>query len=208
MARIPEEDSLQRQQQRVLEHGSVWLDDVFVARAPRFRIRKSSIRLSVPDIIWIVILTVFFSFLFYFILLPFSWLFPDFIQPLLIGPMVGLFLGWVVGRKVSRASPYRSSTGEGIGSYLYVQADSKSYLLKKIFGRTVATSKYESHAGPRKQIVECVEWLGTARAPIMPKFDATKKYKSRRTPTLEVEFMEQTQPTDWLKQKRLRQEGF
>jgi hypothetical protein len=202
------EDSLQRQQQRVLENGSVWLDAVFVARAPRFRLKKSSIRLSIPDVIWIIILTIFFSFLFYFIMIPFSWIFPDLIQPLLIGPAVGVFLGWITGRKVSRASPYRQATGEGIGSYLYVQADSKSYLLKRLFGRTVATSRYESKAGPRKQDVECVEWLGTARASIMPRFDSTKKYKRGRPPTLEVEFEEQTEATDWLKQKRLRQEGF
>ena len=203
-----QEDSLQAQQHRVWENGSVWLDTVFVARAPRFRIRKSSIRLSIPDVIWIVLLTIFFSFLFYFIMIPFSWIFPDLIQPLLIGPAVGVFLGWITGRKVSRASPYRSTTGEGIGSYLYVQADSKSYLLKKLFGRTVATSKYESHAGPRKQVVECVEWLGSARASIMPRYDANKKYKRGRPPTLEVEFEEQTEATDWLKQKRMRQEGF
>lgn len=202
------EDSLMQQQQRVHEHGSVWLDAVFVARAPRFRIRKSSIRLSLPDVIWIILLTVLFSFLFYFILLPFAWLMPDLIQPLLIAPAIGIFLGWITGRKVSRASPYRTSTGEGIGSYLYVQADSKSYLLKRIFGRVVAMSKYESKAGPRKQFVECVEWIGTARAAHMPRFDATKKYKNPRAPILEVEFMEQTQQTDWLKQKRLRQEGF
>lgn len=202
------EDSLMRQQQRVHEYGSVWLDVVFVARAPRFRIKKSSVRLSLPDVIWIILLTVFFTFLFYFLLLFPAWLMPDFIQPFLIAPLVGISLGWIVGRKVSRASPYRTSTGEGIGSYLYVQADSKSYLLKKIFGRVVATSKYESQAGPRKQFVECVEWLGTARAANMPRFDATKKYENPRAPILEVEFKEQTESTDWLKQKRLRQEGF
>lgn len=202
------EDTLARQQERVLSNGSVWLDAVFVARAPRFRIKKSSVRLSIPDVIWITLLTVVFSFLFYFILIPFAWLMPDLIQPLLIGPAVGVFLGWVVGRKVSRASPYRTSTGEGIGSYLYVQADSKSYLLKKIFGRVVATSKYESQAGPRKQMVECVEWLGSARAAHMPRFDATIKYDNPKAPKLEVEFKEQTQSTDWLKQKRLRQEGY
>lgn len=202
------EDSIERQQQRVLENGTVWLDAVFVARAPRFRFKKSSIRLSIPDVIWIVILTVLFTTVFYFVLLPFSWLFPDFIQPLLIAPSGGVFLGWVAGRKVSRASPYRTSTGEGIGSYLYVQADNKSYLLKKIFGRVVATSKYESKAGPRKQMIECVEWLGSARAAHMPRFDATKKYQHLKGPILEVEFKEQTESTDWLKQKRLRQEGF
>lgn len=202
------EDSLEQQQRRVLDTGSVWLDAVFVARAPRFRIRKSSVRLSVPDVIWIIILTLVFGFLFYFILLPFSWLFPDYVQPLLIAPLGGIMLGWITGRKVSRASPYRSSTGEGIGSYLYVQADSKSYVLKRIFGRVVATSKYESKAGPRKQVVNCVEWLGTARAAHMPKFDANQKYDEETGPILEIEFEEQTQQTDWLKQKRLRQEGF
>ena len=202
------EDSLEQQQRRVLDTGSVWLDTVFVARAPRFRIRKSSVRLSVPDIIWMVIMGLFFGFLFYFILLPVSWLIPDYVQPLLMAPLAGVSLGWITGRRIAKASPYRTSTGEGIGSYLYVQADSKSYLLKRLFGRVVATSRYESKAGPRKQIINCVEWIGTARAAHMPKFDAEKDYNEETGPILEIEFEEQTQQTDWLKQKRLRQEGF
>lgn len=201
-------DTLQMQQGRVLENGSVWLNKVFVVRSPRFRIKKSSIRLSIPDIIWIGILTVVFSFVGFFFFVPASWLFPEFIQPFLLGPIAGVALGWFTGRRVSRASPYRTSTGEGIGSYLFVQADSRSYILKRLFGRVVATSKYESDAGPRKQYVNCVEWLGTARASIMPQFDAEKDYEDNQFPMIPVEFKEQTKPTDWLKQKRSRQEGF
>lgn len=201
-------DTLQMQQSRVLENGSVWLNKVFVVRSPRFRIKKSSIRLSIPDIIWIALLTVVFTILSFFFLQPAFWLFPDFIQPFLLAPIAGVSLGWVAGRRVSRASPYRNATGEGIGSYLFVQADSKSYLLKRLFGRVVATSTYESEAGPRKNYVKCVEWLGTARASIMPQFDAEKDYENNEYPMIPVEFREQTKPTDWLKQKRSRQEGF
>lgn len=206
MAENSDPYSLQAQQARVLENGSVWLNSVFVARSPRIRLKKTGIRLSIPDVIWIVILTAVFTVVGYFFLLPLSWIFPTFIQPLLIAPVGGVFLGWVTGRKVSRASPYRTSTGEGIGSYLYVQADSRSYLLKRIFGRTVAMSRYRSCAGPRPQVVECVEWLGSARAAIMPRYEPGPDGESREA--IPVEFEDQTVPSDWIKTKRLRQEGF
>ena len=180
--------------------GTIWLNPAFVVRQKKTRIgKRSGLRLSPVEMVWITIMTLVGGVFAYFFFVPLSWIMP-FLYPLIFAFVFGPIIGWFSGRKIAAASPYRKLTGEGLSSYLMVQADSKSYLLKKLFGRTVAVNTYRTVATGRVRYLEAIEWIGTGRAPIMPKYNAEKP--KRMT---EIGFGLRSRPTDVMGRVRERE---
>lgn len=179
--------------------GTIWLNPAFVQRQKKTRIgKKSGLRLSTVEMVWIVIMTVIGGAISYFMFIPVSWILP-FLYPIIMAFVFGPIIGWFAGRKIAAASPYRKLTGEGLSSFLMVQADSNSYLLKRILGRTVAVNTYRTVATGRVRYLTAVEWLGTARAPIMPRFNA----EDAKTHT-DINFALNARPTDVMGKVRER----
>lgn len=154
--------------------GTIWLNPAFVYKPKKNRIfKKRGLRLSIVELVWIIIMAVLLSTLLYFFFIPLSWIL-TFMPPIIPALAFGPIAGWFSGRKIASASPYRKLTGEGLMSYLTVQADSNSYVLKKLVGRTVAVNTYSTIATGKERNLPAIEWIGTARAPIMPKFNSEK----------------------------------
>lgn len=186
---------------RAYSHGSVWLNDVFVP--PRSRgsrlTRRSSIR--VTPVQWFL-MSLSFILLFFiawgifslFVLIPGM---DKFIIPPITALLFALPSGVLLGRKLSRLSPYRALTGEGMLSYLWVKADSNSWILGRIIGRTVATNPYITRIDGTERSIECQELIGTARLSSAP-----KKVDAHDDGVQEVIFAPRTAPTDWIKTSR------
>lgn len=135
--------------------------------------RKGSIRLSAPEITWIVIMTV----VAFWALVGIFWLpaivIPRLVNQWLFAALGCAFVGWNLGRKMAGASPYRQKTNEGMVQYLRVRLSKLSWLPSYLFNRPVVTNIYPSliedldGSGIPKH-VECTEWIGTMRAPYAP----------------------------------------
>lgn len=150
-------------------YASVWTNPIFVGKKRQIRLWRTSLRASPFGYFLIFLSIVAMSFVMYWVLYIPSFFVP-YIAPIIQGPFFGVILGWRVGKALAKASPYRRTTGEGFASYLYVKADTKLYFLGRLLNRKVATNTYLSVAGTgKKQEVECIEWLGTARVPRAPK---------------------------------------
>lgn len=184
---------------RAIVYGSVCLNDIFVARNPRFRIfRRSSIRLSLVEIVWILLMT------FAWILVIFPTMMLLSMLPLLgtiVSPFImslfGIPLGWFTGRRIARASPYRYHSGEGLATYLYVQSDKKSTLFGRIFGRKVATNECVTMVKGKKVTTGCIEWIGTARSPLAPKGNGADSLTY-----MNVDMPPKCVPVDWVEMYR------
>lgn len=183
---------------RVLTYGSISLNGAFVQRARPIRIwRKVSLRLSVPEMIWIILSTLAWAGV-----LTVAWLVLSRLP--VIGDLVSFFiilpaplLGWPTGRRIARASPYRRFSGEGLTEYLWVQGDRAGSLLGRLLGgRPVAVSEERTRAGGRPLTVEAIEWVGTARAQRMP-----RNVHSRGTTAVDVILRPSAVPTDWVRMR-------
>lgn len=139
--------------------------------------RKGALRLSIPEIVWIVIMIV----VLFWVFVGLFWL-PQMILPQLVNKWVfaaplGAWLGWKAGRKMAGASPYRQSTNEGMVQYLRVRATKLTWIPSYLFDKPVVTNVYpsliEDLDGTGDPIhVECVEWIGTMRAPYAPAYNS------------------------------------
>lgn len=188
---------------RVQAYGSLWLNDVFVVRNSRFRLwRKSTIRLSLPEMLWIGIITILSALIIFFV--------TTFLHALpgigtIVSPFVFLvfapLLGWFGGRRIARASPYRRYSGEGLGAYLMVQSDKRGTVMGRVIGRRIAVNHCVTFASGKRETVQCVEWVGTARSPLMPKYHPRGEHEY-----MEVELPPRDQPVEWIQKHRGQRE--
>lgn len=135
--------------------------------------KKGSIRLSIPEIVWIVIM----AFVAFWALVGIFWVpsivIPRLFNQWLFGAVGAIPIGWQLGRKMAGASPYRQQTNEGMVQYLRVRLSKLTWLPSYIFNKPVVTNIYPSVVedidGAGNPIhVECVEWIGTMKAPYAP----------------------------------------
>lgn len=179
--------------ERAVAYGCISLNGAFVVRNKRLRIfKKRALRLSVPEMIWIILSTIFFVGVLALAVMVLSLI--PILQNLVSYLMLVLapFLGWFTGRRIARASPYRRFSGEGLGEYLWVQSDKLGPILGRLVGRKFAMSEVTTAASGKLLTVECVEWIGTSRAQLMPKY-----LPSRRNTSVDVILVPSTVSTDW-----------
>lgn len=188
---------------RAQDCGSMWLNQMFVVKSHRSRLWRTQIRLSIVDIIFILFFWIIFGAMLFgaakvILIVPGM----DRLVSPYLGAVLGIVPAWFFGRRVSHVSPYRLRTGEGIGSYLYVKADSKSFLLGRLIGRRVAVNKCVTRVSGKRAVVSCVEWLGTARAPMMPRFDpdalVPDAYGEMVHPPMEVMLVPRCKPLGYI----------
>lgn len=192
---------------RAVAYGCISLNSAFVVRNRRMRIfKKKALRLSIPEMIWISIASLIYVGLFSLAILILG--FVPIINELVSWFMVipAPIFGWFTGRRIARASPYRRHSGEGLGEYLWVQSDKLGPILGKIIGgHGFATSEVITMASGKSLTVESVEWIGTARAQLMPKY-----YPQKRNTSMDVILVPSSIPTNWAlktQAKRLQAEG-
>lgn len=181
--------------------GCISLNDVFVVRNARRRFKRTSIRLSNSEAVWIF-LSFFIAFAVIYLFARVLLLIPgmgDFVSPILLAVILGLPTGWLLGRKIARLSPYRSVSGEGLSEYLWVMNDKKGLIFGRLIGRNVATSICRTTASGKEQYVNCVEWIGTARAPMFPHED-----QSQHNRYVEVDLQPRSKPIEWIDYVRRR----
>jgi len=183
--------------QRAVEYGYINLNGAFVARNPRIRIfRKRALRLSVPEMIWIVLCTLAYAGLLaiFVTVMKHVPVLQDIVSWLVL--ILAPFAGWPTGRKIAAASPYRRVSGEGLGEYLWTQTDRVIPAMLSIIGvRPIATSDVITRASGRSISTPVVEWIGTARAPLMPKYDP-----ERRNTSQDVILLPSSVATGWAKE--------
>jgi len=162
--------SLSQPEARAVQYGVMSLNSLFVIRNRKRRLfKKSTIRLSLAEMVWISICTFSIAALTFGLVASVSgipgirdvvsyWL-------LLLAPIGGFLLG----RQIARTSPYRRYSGEGLNEYLWVQRDKLSKEIGRVFGRGVAITRVMATVDGRKMPINAVEWLGTARASEMPR---------------------------------------
>ena len=197
-------------QSRALANGVMSLNSVFVVRNRKRRIfRKSSIRLSLAEMVWIALMTLAFGLIIVGIVTAVSGIpgIRDVVSYwLLVLAPVG---GFISGRQIARTSPYRRYSGEGLNEYLWVQRDKLGKEIGRVFGRGIAITRDYATVDGRKIPINCVEWLGTARSTSMPR-PQNKFYtpsKDERSDFVYLSLVPQTESTNWAKryqQKRAR----
>ena len=169
---MPNESSGGSSVNRATAEGCIWLNDVF-----RFDNSSGKLfgnkgpRISVLEAFWgtlsaVVVTLVLFgghNWLGDFGPLYFDW------SPLAI--IFWSMMAAVFGRRIANMSPLRRRTGEGTGVWIKIQFRKLVIRLSGYVARPVMYNKCISRAGTmdgRPMVVECVEWIGTARAPRMP----------------------------------------
>lgn len=135
--------------------------------------KKGSIRLSAPEITWIVIMIVVMFWAFVGIFWLPAMILPRLVNQWLFAVPLALWAGWQLGRKMAGASPYRSQTNEGMVQYLRVRISKLAWIPSYLFDRPVVTNIYPTliedlDGSGKPKHVECVEWIGTMRAPYAP----------------------------------------
>jgi len=195
---------------RALANGVMSLNSVFVVRNRKRRLfKKSSIRLSLAEMVWIAIATLSLGLIIFGIVTAVSGI-PG------VRDVVSYWLeilapigGFIIGRQIARTSPYRRYSGEGLNEYLWVQRDKLGKEIGRVFGRGIAITREWATVENRKIPVNCVEWLGTARATMMPR-PANKFYtpsQDEKADFVYLSLVPQTESTNWAKryqQKRAR----
>lgn len=196
-----------------VRYGVMSLNSLFVVRDRKRRLfRKSTIRLSLAEMVWIGIVTFAIALIIVGIVTAVSGIpgIRDVVSYwLLILAPVG---GYIIGRQIARTSPYRRYSGEGLNEYLWVQRDKLSKEIGRVFGRGVSLTRVYATVDGRKIPINAVEWLGTARATVMPrpkdKFYTPSKDERRDFVYLSLE--PRTVSTNWAKnyqRKRARNWG-
>jgi hypothetical protein len=197
-------------QSRALANGVMSLNSVFVVRNKKRRLfKKSTIRLSLAEMVWIAICTLGIGLLIFGVISAVSGI-PG------IRDVVSYYLmilapigGFILGRQIARTSPYRRYSGEGLNEYLWVQRDKLSKEIGRVFGRGVSITRDMATVDGRKIPINCVEWLGTARSTSMPR-PQNKFYSpsvDERNDFVYLSLVPRTESTNWAKryqQKRAR----
>lgn len=159
-------------EERAIAVGAIWLNDAFKKNATPIRIAKTGVRVNMTQIIVFSISLVFLILIaltFQFIIMKIFRFIPS---ELALVPYALSFMGAIVtAYQFGKRSPYTRYTGEGLSSYLWVQADKRDNIFIRMFGGKVATNEIESWARKNEtgEKVNCVEWLGSYRNPRMPK---------------------------------------
>ena len=195
---------------RALANGVMSLNSVFVVRNKKRRLfKKSTIRLSLAEMVWIGIVTLALG------LIIFAGV--SAVQGIPgIRDVVSYYImilapigGFIIGRQIARTSPYRRYSGEGLNEYLWVQRDKISKEIGRVFGRGVSITRAYATVDGRKIPVNCVEWLGTARTTSMPKPN-NKFYTpsvNEKEDFVYLKLVPRTESTNWVKryqQKRVK----
>jgi len=197
-------------QSRALANGVMSLNSVFVVRNRKRRLfKKSTIRLSLAEIVWICISTVSLGLIIFGIVSGVSGI-PG------VRDIVSYWLeilapigGFIIGRQIARTSPYRRYSGEGLNEYLWVQRDKLSKEIGRVFGRGVSITRDYATVDGRRIPINCVEWLGTARTTMFPR-PQNKFYTPSQDENADFVYLSlvpQTKSTNWSKryqQKRAR----
>lgn len=193
---------------RAIANGCVSLNSVFVVRKKQHRIfKKLSLRLSIAEIVWIGITTLALGLLIYGAVFAVSGIpgIRDVVSYwLLILAPVG---GFLIGRQIARTSPYRRYSGEGLNEYLWVQRDNLAKEIGRVFGRGVSVTRNYAMVDGRRIPVNCIEWLGTARATSMPR-PKNKYYVPSRQEKKDFVYLSikpSTVPMNWVKSYRQKQ---
>lgn len=189
------EDAAQAGMARAIAYGCINLNAAFVERQRPVRIFKNqALRLSVPEMVWIVISTLVYMGIIALIVLAGSSVpvLRDLISWLML--ILAPILGWPTGRAIARTSPYRSHSGEGLGEFLWVQSDKAGALIGRLFGgRQIVMSEEYTRVSGKELKVECIEWIGTARAMVMPRHSV-----SRNNTSIDVLLVPSSVPTNWV----------
>jgi hypothetical protein len=181
-------------------YGYIWLNRIFVKRGSGFRLWKSSdIRLSQFEAAVIIALAiVLMAVSVPIISLVMRW---DFISSNInLWPFIfiNLFIAWMAGRSLAKASPYSRFTGENIFDWLVVTSDKRNTILGRVVGHRVAVNEVTSWVNGKAQPVEAIEWLGSARAPSAPPRRADMDDNDLSPVTL----IPLVESTDWIDQVR------
>ena len=187
---------------RALAYGVMSLNSLFVVRTKKRRLfRKSTIRLSIAEMVWIAISTLALGALIFAAVSSVQGI-PG------LRDVVSYFLlalappfGFIIGRQIARTSPYRRYSGEGLGEYLWVQRDKLSKEIGRVFGRGVAITRVMATVDGRRVPINAVEWLGTARATAMPR-PRDKYYSPSRDEKNDFVYLDlvpRSEPTNWAK---------
>jgi hypothetical protein len=195
---------------RALANGVMSLNSVFVVRNKKRRLfKRSTIRLSLAEMVWIAISTLGLGLIIFGVIRGVSGI-PGLRSVisyyLMILAPIG---GFIIGRQIARTSPYRRYSGEGLNEYLWVQRDKIGKEVGRVFGRGVSITRSMATVDGRKIPVNCVEWLGTSRATSMPR-PVNKFYSPSRNEKADFVYLSlvpRTEATNWSKryqQKRAR----
>lgn len=189
---------------RAIFNGSLVMNQIFVRQIPKQRFGKTAIRLSYVDIIVIAVITAAVAFAF-FMIAYFVTLIPGIGYSKKIGfrvvfALIGVVLGLFAGLAASRFSPYRKTSGEGLGQWLSVQMDKRRYFVDRLIGRKWEMTRQVTWVDGEPIEVDCITYLGSAR---MPKTNKPRVYHLDEAPDrYKVILAPRTRPTRWIDQVR------
>lgn len=156
---------------RVQSTGTLWLNSVFAFNNGSIWLFRR-VRITKIELIWFFL--VFFLWMLvgmglYFLIGDF-WPFDVLLMPFII-PIEAFILGWVLGRRFAVMSPLRRRTGENTGVWVLIMMRRIVVRISGMFGGAI-TYNYcvtKVHGNGRSDVVQCIEWLGTARVPRAPR---------------------------------------
>lgn len=177
--------------------GYVWLNRVFVKRERRFRpfgrgtdLRMSHFEVFVIGVMLLALGVVSLPVTAFLMRVDFI---SHFVNLWWFNVPVVFVISWFGGRRLAKASPYARFTGENIFDWLTVTADRKDSFLGRVVGKRVAVSQAESWISGRPQVVEVVEWLGSARVPYAP----ARRFAERGRATNDLWLEPRVEVSDW-----------
>lgn len=149
---------------------TVWLNEVFRYRDSFWRVFGSGTRISGLDVFWMAIILI-------------VWIGMGFLIRSVVGnvwmlfdPFIiiaeGVIIAWFLGRRVAHMSPLKRKTGEGTSIWLVQQSKRVVARISSLFRGDVTYNVYPSFINGKWANVECVEWLGSAKAPRAPHYDS------------------------------------
>ena len=185
---------------RAIEHGSLYLNQVFVKRMPKQRIWRTAMRLSILDMAIIGVFVLIFGLLGFgfgklFALLPgiprsYEWAIP------ILFVIVFAAGGFAFGRFAVRFSPYSDSSGEGLMDWVKVKWNSRYKLVNRILGRKVHKEFRETWVDGEPIMVECSVYRGSAPLP---------RSIGKTNDETELVLLPRNVSTPWVKQTRLKE---
>lgn len=152
------------------QYGILHLGETFrFDNARRGIFGKRGPKLTALEMVWVVLGYVLGLIFFFFVAVTLGRFLPFF--QLVLVPFWA-FLPAVLGLRLANESPLRKKTGEGTGVWLSVKFKAVIVWLSSlpIFPESMRAMRNQcwSDVGKKPGVVECVEWIGTTRAPRMP----------------------------------------
>lgn len=155
---------------RAINGHALYLNDMFRFKDTPMRLFRTSVRLGFVDYFWMIVL--FLAFIGVTTLL--RSLFGT--MWIVLDPFVNIveagIIAWFAGRRIAHISPYRRKTGEGTSVWIFQQFRGLVNRVQAFLPRRIKYNTHRTFINGKYRDVECVEWIGTMKAPSMPDYSS------------------------------------